>query len=150
MNCSKIVEEQVCGDLGEIYYGHVMCPKHKEQFEGFINHCKRSTALQSSKHHSLLAFPGICYIVLLPSGLVKVGYSNTPKLLKTRYTTLRRDHGGDLIVLREFPGGFVTEAVLHDHLKHLRIPGTGELFRYGVEVAELVNKEDHELDNLRP
>lgn len=98
----------------------------------------RSAALQAAEHHELSDFPGICYIVLLPDGAVKIGYTNTESLYRRRMSNLKSEYKGSVIQLTRLPGGFVAEAVLHERFKEYRLPGKGERFAYSAEIAEFV------------
>ena len=141
--CSWVIpdEERTCGDTGSVYCSFVVCEDHKEQFRNWNELMKRANALQASKIHELDSFPGYCYIMLLPNGNIKIGYSNTEKLLKTRITTLSREYGAPVVLLKTIKGGFVAEAMLHDRFKHLRLPGVGEQFKYGPGLAEFISND---------
>src|SRR5690606_8624621 len=137
LTCGWVEHDEPCGESDEVYMNLALCPIHKEEHRGKVNFLKGSTARQAAKSHPLEAFPGWCYFVLLPDGSVKIGYSNTEKLLKTRFTVLNREVG-PIVKLAVIPGGFVAEAVMHERFKESRLPGKGERFRYTPEMAEFL------------
>ncbi len=139
MECCFIIEDELCGGEADKYMNVPLCETHQEKLRSFSNHVANSRAALAAKYHPLDSFPGFCYIVLLPSGLVKIGYSNTEKLLKKRMNDLRSQHG-PLVVLATLQGGFVAEAVLHRRFEAYRVPGRGELFLYSAELAEYINE----------
>jgi hypothetical protein len=104
-----------------------------------IRRSRMALALQAVGYHSFDEFPGLCYIVLLPDGCVKIGYSNTEKLLKQRFQSLGRSYGAPVVPLAVLSGGFVREAVLHDQFDLYRVPGNGERFHYSPELAEFLS-----------
>lgn len=69
--------------------------------------------------------PGVTYICLVPSGYIKIGYSES---LAHRLISVSKDHGGRVTVLAILPGGFTREQCLHSRFSNLRLPVTGELF----------------------
>lgn len=144
MKCSWIEDKDnpsQCQREGEVWSSFVVCEEHKDSYRSKLLNQSRFTAIQSSKVLGVSSFPGLCYTVLLPNGSVKIGYSNTESLLRTRMTNLRREHG-PLVELKVISGGFVAEACLHQRFSHLRIPGSGELFSYGIEIAQFVEDPD--------
>ena len=133
-NCSYLVNGQPCEAAGTPYYNFAVCDEHKASLEWL----KRATALQAASQHPLEAFPGVCYIALLPDGTVKIGYSNSDDLYHKRKQSLSREYGAPVVELLKMPGGFVAEAMLHDRFKELRIPGPGERFNYSPDIAEFI------------
>lgn len=117
-------ERPLCGAPGSFYHCFILCDQHKIELADKMS----VTARQSAKFHPIGEFPGICYAVVLPSGLTKIGYSNSEKLFKSRLTTLKSEAGGAIAVIATIPGGFVAEAMLHYALREYRVPGLGELF----------------------
>lgn len=140
MECCFLVEDELCGGDAAKFMNVPLCETHQEHFRRFNNSVAQSEAARAANYHPLDSFPGFCYIVLLPSGLVKIGYSNTEKLLRNRLTDLRREYG-PLVVLATVKGGFVAEAVLHKRFSNYRVPGKGELFLYSYELAEYINEQ---------
>lgn len=141
MNCSWIEDRDnpsQCQREGEVWSSFAVCEEHKNSYRHKLLSQSRGTAIQSSKVLGVSSFPGLCYVALLPTGAVKIGYSNTEKLLNTRMTSLRREFEGPIVTLKVIEGGFVAEACLHQRFNHLRLPGPGELFSYGREIAEFV------------
>lgn len=135
MNCSYLIEGQPCGAATDFsYWNFAVCEEHVNSLYSI----KRSNALQAASQHQLDAFPGICYIVLLPDATVKIGYSNTEALFSRRITDLTRAAGAPVILLLKIPGGFVAESVLHERFKDSRIPGFGERFAYSPEIAAFI------------
>lgn len=139
MECAHIGEdESPCGEEATPYRSIPLCTEHIEKLRWQFQSYSRTAALQSAKYHALESFPGFCYIVLLPDGLIKIGYSNTEDLLKDRYKALSREYGAPVIPLASIRGGFVAEAVLHNQFKEFRVPGNGERFTYSSEMAEYI------------
>ncbi|MBL3742836.1 T5orf172 domain [Mycobacteroides abscessus subsp. massiliense] len=98
----------------------------------------RSLINQSLKYHSLDDFPGFCYFALLPDGCIKIGYSNTDDLVKSRMKSLSRQYQAPVIPLAVIKGGFVAEAHMHERFEAYRLPGDGERFTYSPEMAEYI------------
>lgn len=139
MYCVYLIDgESPCGDHASKYANFYLCDEHIESMRSLMASRGRTAALQAAKQHELSAFPGICYIVLLPDGAVKIGYSNTDELLKKRITTLSREYKAPVVTLAKVPGGFVAEAVLHDKFQEYRLPGKGERFTYSPEIAKYI------------
>lgn len=130
-----------CGKEATVYSNIPLCVEHIESLRGYFGTRSRTAALQAAKHHSLSEFPGLCYIVLLPDGNVKIGYSNTDDLLAERFKALGREYEAPVVKLAVIPGGFVAEAVLHDRFKEYRLPGLGERFSYSAELAEFIHEQ---------
>lgn len=128
-----------CNEVAELFAHLPLCEEHRDSVRQFHQTLRRSTAVQSAKVLNPYTFPGKCYIVLLTSGHVKIGYSNTEELLQRRMTTLKRELG-PIVQLLVTEGGFVMEAFLHDKFNHLRVPGNGELFEYGEEIATFISE----------
>lgn len=140
MECTFLGEDgSACGDPASSYMNIPLCDEHREVTKGRVDSRARTAALQASQHHPPSAFPGTCYVALLPDGKVKIGYSNSDELLRRRYQVLSREYKAPVIPLAELPGGFVTEAVLHDKFKDYRLPGAGERFTYSPEMAEYLS-----------
>lgn len=100
------------------------------------------------KHYPWEQFPGLCYIALLPDGFIKIWYSATHDLFKKRMQGLSRDYGASVIPLALLNGGPFREAVLHKKFQHLRARVSGEKFSHGPEIAELLQTENSEGNNL--
>ena len=83
-------------------------------------------------------YPGYCYFALLPDGAVKIGYSNTRKLVDERMKSLGRQYGAPLIPLAIVGGGWVAELFHHEMFSEYRLPGDGERFTYSPEMAKYV------------
>lgn len=70
---------------------------------------------------------GFCYIVELPTGNIKIGYSSREDLLYSRFTSLHRENQDPsrpsrrLKILAILEGGVTLEAVLHEKFNHLRL-----------------------------
>lgn len=136
MKCAYVAEDNPCGAEATVLWNFPVCKDHRDVV---LNPRKLSSALsQSAKINPLSSFPGFCYIVLLPDGFMKIGYSNTEKLLKTRLTTLKRECGAPVIELAVIPGGFVAEHLIHEKFSELREAGNGERFRYSPELATFI------------
>jgi hypothetical protein len=88
-----------------------------------------ATAKQALLYHPLSVFPGRCYFAQLPDGMIKIGYSNTIELMHRRMETLSRQYGAKVCRLADLPGGFITEALMHERFAADRIPGDGERFK---------------------
>lgn len=130
--------ELPCGEAATQYMRLPLCAEHIDSVRDLINSRARASAVQTAKYHPLESFPGLCYIVLLPDGLIKIGYSNTNKLLEERFGALGRLYGAAVVPLLVIPGGFVAEAVLHARFNAYRVPGNGERFRHSPELAEYI------------
>ncbi|QGJ88486.1 hypothetical protein SEA_KANELY_1 [Mycobacterium phage Kanely] len=145
MKCCYISDretEELCGEPeAEVYCNLPLCGVHKDAVRLMYDSKARANPLLASKYHDLSAFPGICYIALLPDGFVKIGFSNTDELFSKRMRSLSSDYGAPVIPLITLPGGFVAEAVLHDRFKNDRQSGNGERFRYSPEMAEYIAHE---------
>jgi hypothetical protein len=115
-----------CGGAGSFFHNLVLCDIHKIA----LSHKISAEPRRAATYHRLDVFPGICYVVLLANGYVKVGYSNNRALLKNRMETLN-----PVFVIDELPGGFVTEYVLHYEMSEYRVPGVGEIFDCSVNEA---------------
>lgn len=98
----------------------------------------RSLINQSLRYHTLDDFPGFCYFALLPDGCIKIGYSNTEPLVKSRMKSLSRQYSAPVIPLAVIKGGFVAEAYMHQRFEEYRLPGDGERFTYSAEMAEYI------------
>ncbi|WP_369805087.1 GIY-YIG nuclease family protein [Mycobacterium sp. IS-836] len=101
----------------------MLCDEHKLALVAKMS----VEARRAARFNPLDSFPGICYAIGLPNGLVKVGYSNSNKYLKSRLKDLKTEYGEPTFTAT-LPGGFVAEAVLHAALAQYRLPGRGELF----------------------
>jgi len=147
LTCSWIndkSDEVACGLEGNFYNHQALCEAHLQDTKDRVENLKRSAALQSAKIHGYDKFPGFCYFALLPDGCVKIGYSNTIDLLNNRIKVLSREYKAPVVPLKIISGGFIAEAVMHDRFKHLRLPGNGERFQYGPDIAEFVASDDLE------
>lgn len=142
LTCSWLDDDSgpQCGGPAEVYKNLPLCEEHKLSLQKMLDKTKRSLALQAAPHHDLDDFPGLCYIVLLPDGFVKIGYSNTEKLLEKRFKSLTSDYGAPVVPLAVLKGGFVREAVLHELFDEHRVPGLGERFVYCAEIAHFLGK----------
>lgn len=137
MNCTWVDDAgEACGEPAEVYMNLVLCSEHTGEQQSRTALARGSLARQAAQYYDLNQFPGLCYFVLLPDGNVKIGYSNTEKLLRKRLLTLGRQYGAPVVKLAIIEGGFVAEAVMHDRFKESRLPGLGERFRYTAEMAE--------------
>lgn len=134
--CYLVDEKQLCFEQGDPYRGFILCEEHQELLEDSYRRAKRKTAIQSASVVGFEQYPGFCYVILLPDGTVKIGYSNTEDLLTRRFRDLKNQHGHPLFPLAVLPGGFVTEAILHSDFDHLRVPGPGERFQWSPEIAD--------------
>lgn len=144
--CTFTSEEEGSCDAGASLYGNLpLCEEHTEVIRTRNQLRFGYQAKVALDHHRYADFGGLCYIVLVPGGDVKIGYSNTPELLRKRMSTLRRKLG-PVITLATIPGGMVTEAYLHRCFRKFRRKGTGELFEYAPEIAQFVDgiREDPE------
>lgn len=144
MKCSYITDKDTlepCENQGSYrFWGFLLCDEHNEEHSNRVTSSRNSTVYQSANYHLFAEFPGYCYFILLPDGSIKIGYSNTDRLLKERFTSLSRTHKAPVVELVTIPGGFVAEAVLHRKFSHLRIAGPGERFTYGPEIAEYISQ----------
>lgn len=141
MRCAFIVDQEsgeLCGESAESYMQVPLCEEHAHSMRRAVDGRGRRNALQAVKYHPLEAFPGFCYVVLLPDGFIKIGYSNTDRLLDDRLKGLSWEYKAPVTTLAILPGGFVAEAVLHNRFKDSRIPGKGERFRFSPEMAEFL------------
>jgi len=136
--CWILNREKQCGEEATLFRNLFLCEDHIKDYFSRM----RQTALQSAEHHELSDFPGLCYVALLSSGKIKIGYSNTEKLLHKRIQNLGYSTGGPVVVLKTMRGGFVAEAVLHERFKEHRVPGNGELFEYCSEIADFVSQSE--------
>lgn len=142
MNCSYLLDDQPCGaDTAIAFMDFAVCEEHREVFAERLERNRRSIAVQAANHHPLEAFPGICYVVLLPDGTIKIGYSNTERLFTKRMTNLKCEQKAPIIVLAKLPGGFVTESVLHERFRESRLPGKGERFAYSPAIASFLEEQ---------
>lgn len=141
LTCCWFEADSPCGESAEIYRNFPVCELHKLSFGKMISLARRSLALQAAPHHSIDDFPGLCYVTLLPDGFVKIGYSNTQKLLDERLKSLGREYKAPVIPLAVLSGGFVREAVLHEMFDEYRIPGSGERFQYSPAMAEYLTSQ---------
>src|SRR5690606_19005608 len=136
--CSWIKHGEIstCGREASKYKNFALCDDHVVAMRNRSNREQRSIPLQAAKQHPLESFPGLCYIVLLPDGFIKTGYSNTEERLKERFKELKKEYKAPVVELAVIKGGFVAEAVLHSKFDRFREPGVGERFRYTPEIAE--------------
>ncbi|AVJ51355.1 hypothetical protein EA_SCOWL_1 [Mycobacterium phage Scowl] len=145
MKCCYITDlesGETCGEPeAESFMRVPVCVVHKDELRRSVDGRGRGNALTAAKYHPLESFPGFCYVVLLPDGFVKIGYSNTENLLHQRLKALSRSYEAPVIPLKILPGGFVTEAVLHNRFKSDRLPGPGERFRYSPAMAEFLAEQ---------
>ncbi len=132
-------DESRCGGEATIFSNLPLCEVHVEALRRKTESNKRHNAIQASKHHPLDAFPGWCYLALLPDGFIKIGYCNTRQLLTRRMAVLRRQYNAPVVLLGALRGGFVAEAVLHKKFFDYRVDGPGERFRYSPEIAEFID-----------
>lgn len=128
-------EDFQCGKPAERSWGLYLCGEHLSE----VREYRVGVMAQSAKTVGVDKFPGFCYMVLLPDGSVKVGYSNTEELLEKRLKSLNRGQDAPVVKLAVFPGGFVAESLLHRRFREYRLPGSGERFRYSPEMAEFIN-----------
>lgn len=129
-----------CGNEDSQVHNHVeLCAEHKEVQRVKWESKGRGNILRSLDYHPLDAFPGFCYIALMPDGLIKIGYSNTDELYGKRLVSLSRQAGAPVIELAKIPGGFVAETYLHEKFRAYRVPGPGERFTYSPEIAEYIS-----------
>lgn len=135
--------EDPCGAEATLYSNFFLCPEHQDVQRGKMGSGLRRVANQSLGYHSPEDFPGICYMVLVPGGLVKIGYSNTEERYAKRLKELTNKLGPVVEILK-MPGGFVLEAHLHSKFKDESVPGPGELFTYSERIAKYVK---HVSDN---
>ena len=142
---SVLVDGFTCGEPGELYSSFYVCDLHLDMLRVRNQTSTRLFALQTSKYHELDKFPGFCYIALLPDGNVKIGYSNTEKLLEGRMKSLSRQYQAHVLPLAVIAGGFVAEAVLHDKFKEDRLSGNGERFKYTAQIAEYIASLENNL-----
>lgn len=136
--------ETVCNQPAEVHRNLTLCGDHIAALSNRLRSENRRTALQAAKIHPLDSFPGYCYVILLPDGFVKIGYSNTRELLATRFKAISREYKAPVVELAVIEGGFVAEAVLHEKFRDYREPGRGERFRYSPEMAEYLDSLKHE------
>ncbi len=125
-----------------VYRNFAVCEDH---FDNLVS-IGRSAAVQAAEYHQLYEFPGICYVVLLPDGSVKIGYTNTEKLYRKRMSNLKSKYQAPVIQLTRLKGGFVAEAYLHERFKESRLPGVGERFAYSAEIADFIEANNRSLD----
>ena len=132
-------EGGLCGDEAEVYRNLPVCNDHREELRRSYRTNVQALAKQTLNFYTYEDFPGICYIILIPGGIVKIGYSNTEETYAGRLKKLTREHG-PLVELLRLPGGFVTEAHLHSLFSNDRLPGNGELFRYSEDIASFIRE----------
>lgn len=125
-----------CGAESKITSNLNLCPDHREVIRSKWESKGKTEILRTLNYHPLEAFPGVCYIALMPDGLVKIGYSSTDKLYEKRIKALSRQSGAPVIELATVRGGFVAEAFLHDKFQEFRVEGPGERFTYSPEIAQ--------------
>ena len=138
MECCWFDEKQ-CSLEAEVFRNIPLCETHIDLFQKRSYRDKTSIAIQSSNYHPIESFPGTCYIVLLPTGYVKIGYSNNEKLFESRLKSLSRQYEAPVVLLAKLPGGFVQESVLHRKFEDDRIPGRGEVFQYSPQIAKFIS-----------
>lgn len=136
--CGYILDGKTCGKLSGSYYKIALCDDHRLHLRQVVSNAKGSTARQSAKYHPLDQFPGVCYFALFPDATVKIGYSNTVELLRSRFTCFSRETGSHVVPLAVIKGGFVAEAVMHGKFSEHRIWTESERFRYCPEIAEYI------------
>ncbi|MFE9309747.1 GIY-YIG nuclease family protein [Streptomyces sp. NPDC006706] len=137
MECCWTKDDVVCGAEAEVRYSLPLCDEHLNVFY----RGRTYTIRQSAAIHGVEAFPGYCYVVLLPDETVKIGYSNTESTLQQRMKRLRRDtekEGPGFEVLAVMAGGCALEAVLHYRFENSRIPGKGERFEFSDDILDFL------------
>lgn len=136
MNCCwhEFDADGACNAPAEVFRRIPLCPRHRI---AFLN-SQGSVARASARTFGLSAFPGFCYFMLMPDGLVKIGYSGTERTLKQRINRLSKDSGAPCILLAKIAGGFVAEAVMHHRFEASRVPENGERFHYTPDMAKFV------------
>lgn len=136
--CCFVTEDgELCGEEAEVFMKFPVCDSHRETLRYYRVMNTQSLAKQALKYHEYSDFPGVCYIVLVPGGMVKIGYSNTEELYQKRLKSLSKQLG-PVLELLTLPGGFITEASLHNKFHESSIPGNGELFTYSNEIADFI------------
>lgn len=78
---------------------------------------------------------GVTYIIKLPNGLVKIGFTTA---LFNRLTRLSTIHGAKVVPLAVLTGGFTQEQCLHHRFKDYRQWVTGEMFNPADELMSFV------------
>ena len=146
LTCCWVEDDSPCGESAEVYRNFPVCEVHQLSVLKMFQESRRSLALQAAPYHDIDQFPGLCYIILLPDGCVKIGYSNTQKLLDERFKSLGRDYKAPVVPLAVLSGGFVREAVLHDMFDKYRLPGKGERFSYSPAMAEYISNQHKSRD----
>lgn len=131
-------KDGMCGQPAEVYYCIPLCHEHLSVFYS----SRTKTIRQTVAYHGAEAFPGYCYVALLPNEMIKIGYSNTEETLNRRFHDLRRDYERDMgpgfTVLAVLKGGVAMEAVLHHRFRESRIPGPGERFEFSDEIQDFL------------
>lgn len=139
MKCAFVTEGQPCDADAKLSYDFFICDEHRPMYYISRKEPLRSVAAGAMRYHSFEDYPGHCYMVLVPDGTVKIGFSNTEELLRNRLARLKKELG-PIVTLLELPGGFVTEAYLHDLFADDRLTTGVERFRYSEEMAEFISE----------
>ncbi|MEU2267703.1 GIY-YIG nuclease family protein [Streptomyces olindensis] len=137
VTCCWVNDDAVCGAEAEVHYSLPLCSDHLNRY----HRSKTYTIRQSAAIHGVEAFPGYCYVVLLPDETVKIGYSNTEETLKRRFRDLKREaekEGPGFDILAVMAGGCALEAVLHYRFEKSRVPGPGERFEFSDEIQDFL------------
>lgn len=138
MECAYVIDDESCGEHADLYHNLPLCDVHRSLLESQIGYRGRMAALSAAKAHPVETFPGICYLAILPTGNVKIGFTANEETLKKRFRNLAKQYGAPLVPLMTLPGGHVQEAVLHARFSKYRVSGPGEQFYYSPEIAEFV------------
>jgi|SRR5882672_8196478 len=131
----------LCGEPAEIKYHVPVCPDHSIAI--FLHRSFNA----NGKIHELVALnpsiihaPGQTYIIGLPNGRVKIGFTagETMGLLK-RYQDISRENRQKVNPLATIKGGWTMESLLHYRFNDSRVAGKGEQFTYSGELFEFIS-----------
>lgn len=142
MECSWITDDTKCASAGAAAHWPIaLCEEHRLEFDHRLSLAKGTASRQSARVLGSDSYPGLCYIVLLGNGLVKIGYSNTDLTLNHRLNKLRKETGS-CEVLRVLTGGFISEACLHDRFSKHRVWSEQECFQPDPEILAFAASQD--------
>jgi hypothetical protein len=134
--CVFIDDGTTCGADAAIYQGLSVCDRHLA-----ILAIRRRGGIDGRIAEYFATFPdaehvpGWTYVLLLPNGRVKLGYTSNDLL--GRFQEAHRKRGSRVIVLAVAPGGWTRESLLHWRFREHRVDELGEQFQLAPEIAQL-------------
>lgn len=152
--CAWVEDSNQCSELSELRNENIpLCKIHKSTLSNYYTRrASRHIASLYNQGHLTKHSKGHTYIILLPNGNIKIGYSAVPEHgLYDRWRNISREYGHHVKVISVIEGGRTMEALLHVKFDHLRVlDQLGEQFSPSAELIAfaIAQGTKHEISQI--